>query len=101
MRRSVSTERRVAITLWVLATPAEYRSVAHLFGVVHCTACVIHVVNETCRAIVEKLFPVYTRFRLGDGLKDVVRRFKERIGILQCAGSIDGSHIPITLLTCT
>ena len=31
MRRCVSTERRVTITLWVLATPSEYRSVAHLF----------------------------------------------------------------------
>ena len=39
MRRSVSTERRVAITLWVLATPAEYRSVAHLFGLACCTVC--------------------------------------------------------------
>ena len=57
MRRSVSTERRVAITLWVLATPAEYRSVAHLFGLARCTVCVI--VNETCRAIVRKLLPIY------------------------------------------
>ena len=53
MRRPVSTEHRVAITLWVLATPAEYRSVAHLFGLARCTVC--KIVNETCRAIVLKL----------------------------------------------
>ena len=39
MRRCVSTQRRVAITLWVLATPSEYRSVAHLFGAPRCTVC--------------------------------------------------------------
>ena len=33
MRRPVSVERRVAITLWILATPSEYRSIAHLFGI--------------------------------------------------------------------
>ena len=59
MRRSVSTERRVAITLWVLATPAEYRSVAHLFGLARCTVC--QIMNETCRAIVQKLLRVYVR----------------------------------------
>ena len=94
MRRSVSTERRVAITLWVLATPAEYRSVAHLFGLARCTVC--QIVNETCRAIVQKLLRVYVRFPTGDGLKDVVRGFKEKLAVPQCAGSIDGSHIPVT-----
>ena len=49
MRKSVSTERRVAITLWVLATPGEYRSVAHLFGVACCTVC--QILNETCRVL--------------------------------------------------
>lgn len=52
--------------------------------------------NETCRAIVLKLLPHYVRFPSGDGLTDVVRGFKEKFGIPQCAGSIDGSHVPIT-----
>lgn len=94
MRRAVSTERRVAITLWVLATPGEYRSVGHLFGQARCTVC--KIVNETCRAIVQKLLPLYVRFPLGDGLRDVVRGFEEKFGIPQCAGSIDGSHVPVT-----
>ena len=94
MRRSVSTEHRVAITLWVLATPAEYRSVAHLFGVARCTVC--QIVNETCRAIVQKLLPMYIQFPSGDSLKDVVKGFKDKYGVPQCASSIDGSHVPIT-----
>ena len=52
--RCVSTERRVAITLWVLATPSEYRSVAHLFGVARCTVC--KIVRDTCIAIVKKTY---------------------------------------------
>ena len=94
MRRSVSTECRVAITLWVLATPGEYCSVAHLFGLARCTVCLI--VNETCRAIVNKLLRVCIRFPTRDSLNDVVRGFKEKFGIPQCVGSIDGSHIPVT-----
>ena len=67
---------------------------AHLFGLAHCTVC--KIVNETCRAIVQKLLPVYIRFPSGNGLADAVRGFMENFGIPQCAGSIDGSHVPIT-----
>ena len=30
-RKAIGVEKRVAITLWCLATPCEYRTVAHLF----------------------------------------------------------------------
>ena len=33
MRRSISVQQQVAISLWCLATPTEYRTIAHLFGV--------------------------------------------------------------------
>ena len=94
----MSTECRVAITLWVLhvATPSEYRSVAHLFGVARCTVCQIHVVRNTCIAIVQKLTPVYINFPTGDTLNEVVRGFKNKWGVPQCAGSIDSLHIPVT-----
>ena len=80
MRESVSTEHRLAITLWVLATPGEYRSVAHLFGLARCTVC--QVLNETCRAIAQKLLSVYVRFPPGDSLKEVVRGFKVSLSVL-------------------
>ena len=45
-RIAVSVEQRVAITVWCLATPCEYRTVAHLFGVARSTVC--EIVQDTC-----------------------------------------------------
>ena len=52
-RQAIVTENRVAITLWCLATPCEYRTVSHLFGVARSTVCTI--VHDTCNAIVNCL----------------------------------------------
>ena len=94
MRKPLSVKQRVAITLLVLATTVEYRTVAYLFGVARCTVCV--VVHETCEVIVSRLLLVYIS---GEQLADVVKGFKEKWGFPQCAGSIDGSHIPVTPLS--
>jgi len=92
LRKPLSVEC-VAITLWILATACEYRTVAHLFGVARCTVCV--VVHETCGAIITKLMALYISFPTGEQLKEVVQGFKDKRGFLQCGGSIDGSHIPV------
>ena len=72
MRRPVSVERRVAVTLWILATPSECRSVSHLFGLARCTVCLI--VHETCKAIIQKFKSVYINFPTGEntGLSEQV-----------------------------
>ena len=43
-----------------------------------------------------KLIPIYINFPTGDELKEVVKGFRDKWGVPQCAGSIDGSHIPVT-----
>lgn len=93
MRKAIPTEQRLAITLWSLATPAEYRTIAHLFGVGRSTVCMI--VQETCTCIVEVLQRQYINFPSGQSLQDVVTGFETKWGMIQCAGSIDGCHIPI------
>ena len=88
-RKAISVKRRVAITLWVLATIVEYCTVGRLFGVAQCTVC------SKKHAIVKVLLPFYIKFPIDDALEETLDGFLEQWGIPQCAGSIDGSHIPI------
>ena len=46
LQRPLSVERRVAVALWCLATPTEYRTIAHLFGIACFT--VYEIVHNTC-----------------------------------------------------
>ena len=50
LRSAITVEHRIAITLWCLAIPVEYRTVAHLFGVSRST--VREIVHETAQSIV-------------------------------------------------
>lgn len=93
MRRAICVEQRVAITLWCLATCIEYRSIGHLFGVARSTVCVI--VHDTCKVIVRVLLRTYIQFPRGNELNDVVDGFKRKWGMIQCAGAIDGTHVPV------
>ena len=93
MRKAISVEQRVAITLWCLATPAEYRTIAHLFGVARSTVC--ETVHETSQAIVSALREKYIRFPSNENVDAIVDGFQTRWGVPQCVGAVDGSHIPI------
>ena len=74
MRCCISVQKRVAITLWCLATPAEYRTVGYLFGVSQSSVC--EIVRETCTAIVTVLLTTYIKFPTGNDIDTVVREFK-------------------------
>ena len=50
LRKALTVEKRLAITLWCLDTPCKYRTVAHLFDVACSTVCTI--IHSTCQAIV-------------------------------------------------
>lgn len=93
MRRSISVEKRVAITLWKLATNNNYRSIAHLFGVSKAMVCIN--VQEVCQSIVEILMPQYIKIPEGERLKETISIFESKWGFPQCDGAVDGSHIPI------
>ena len=76
-----------------MATAAEYRTIGHLFGVAHCTACVI--VHNTINAIVDVLLCMYIRFPCGDTAANAAKDFEEKWNLQQCVSAIDGSHITI------
>jgi hypothetical protein len=93
MRRAIPVEQRVALTLWFLSTNADFRTVGHLFGVSKATVCL--VTKQVCAAIVKVLLPKYIKFPTGDGLRQVVDGFKHKWDFPQCAGAVDGTHIPV------
>ena len=95
IRKSLSVEEKIAITLRRLGTNIEYRSIAHLFGVGVSTVCV--TVQEVCNAIVNNLFQMYIKIPTGQSAETVVDVFLHRWGFPQCFGQLifDGSHIPI------
>ena len=71
MRHCNSVQKCVAISLWCLATPAEYRTVGHLFGFSWSSVC--EIVQETCLAIVTVLLTTYIKFPTEN---DIVREIK-------------------------
>lgn len=91
-RKAISVKKRVAVTLWCLATPCEYRTIAHLFGITRLTVC--EIVQQTCTLIVATMFHKYIHFPSGDSINDLVNTFQTKWGVPQCVGAIDGYHIP-------
>ena len=79
IRSCISVQKRVAITLWCLATPAEYRTVGHLLGVSRSSVC--EIVHEMCSAIVSVLLKTYIKFPTGDNSDNIVREFKGKWGV--------------------
>ena len=60
LRRPISVDECVAVTLWRLATNVEYRTIACLFGLG--TSTVGKIVLETCKVIVKVLLPKFVKF---------------------------------------
>ena len=59
MRNSIPVQVRVTITVWFLATNADYRTIGHLFGISKTSVCLIR--RNVCRAIVKVLLPKYVK----------------------------------------
>ncbi|XP_075062068.1 uncharacterized protein LOC142150776 [Mixophyes fleayi] len=84
--------RRLSIVLWWYATPGEYRTISCLFGVGISTVCTL--VHEVTTALLEALYHRFISLPQGQCLDDTIAGFLKR-GFPQCAGAIDGTHIPI------
>ena len=77
MRIAIKVEKRVAITLWYLATCSESRTIGHLFGISRSTVCLI--VHDTCRAIVTVMQKKYINLQAHDErCAEIARGFQLR-----------------------
>ena len=93
MREPIELERRVAVTIWRLATNVEYRTLGELFGLGSST--VGKIVLETCIAVAQHLLQVHVHLPTGQTLKQVICGFDAKSGFPQVAGAINGTHISI------
>ncbi|CAF5024372.1 unnamed protein product [Rotaria sp. Silwood1] len=93
MQTTISPAKRLAIGLYTLATTAEYRTIANLFGVSRSTVCVIF--EEVIDTIVSRLYYRYIKLPVGKELSEVIDGFRTTWGFPQCAGAIDGTHFAI------
>ena len=92
MRNAVATKRRLDITLYFLASTAEYKTIANLFGVSAASVCIR--VKEECQAVRKRL-PTVVSFPEGENLLQIIRRYEEKWGFPMCAGAVDGTQIPV------
>ena len=90
LRSSISVEKWVAITLWTLASPVDYRIVSHLFGVGRSTVC--EIVLETCQAIVDHLLRKYIFFPSPENQQST-STILSKSGVFH---SVLGSDIPVS-----
>ena len=92
LRQAVSAKKRLAMTLYYIASTAEYRTIGNLFGVSKSFVC--QCIQGVCNSIVKR-FPKVISLPTGDDLLAVIEGYKTRWGFPMCAGAIDGTHIPV------
>ncbi|XP_041369950.1 protein ANTAGONIST OF LIKE HETEROCHROMATIN PROTEIN 1-like [Gigantopelta aegis] len=76
-----------------MASTAEYRTIAYLFGVGKST--VSESIHDVSEAIINVLMDEYLYFPKDDDLKEVINGFQKKWNFPNFAGAIDGYHIPI------
>uniref|UniRef100_A0A8C1LIX0 DDE Tnp4 domain-containing protein n=1 Tax=Cyprinus carpio TaxID=7962 RepID=A0A8C1LIX0_CYPCA len=89
----VPLEKRVAVTIYKLASNVEFHDVANLFGIGTSTAC--NIFWEVCEAL-SKLRRVFVkRPKTVPEVQAIITGFERKTGFPMCAGALDGTLIPI------
>lgn len=93
MKTTVCLEKRVAMTLYKLASNIEFHDVASLFSIGVTT--VSDVFWEVCQGLCQLKRKFIRMPKSEEEVKSIITGFKEKSGFPMCAGALDGTHIPI------
>ena len=93
MRKTITPEERLAVTLRFLATGNTYSDLAFTFRMHHST--ISGIIPEVCRAIYQCLKSEYLRVPNTKGeWKEIADKTVERWQFPNCFGAADGKHVP-------
>lgn len=93
-RTSVSDQKQVAMCIYYLGCCAELRVISEIFGLAKST--VWKCVRRVCKAIIQILKPIWITIPNADECEEAARLFKQKIGLPQIIGALNGSRILIT-----
>ena len=92
--RALTSEKKLAITLYYLKDTGSLGMTANSFGVAICTTSL--VISDVCNAICKHMGHKYLHLpRTLDEMRETVSEFETKFGVTQAFGCIDGTHIPI------
>ena len=94
MRRPISDETEMAVTLYYLADEGRYMKVANTFGISRSYVSII--IKRVCAGISEYPGPIYVRLPDSEReVQELVNQFHVYRGFPQCAGAVDGTYTAI------
>uniref|UniRef100_A0A8C5QMQ0 DDE Tnp4 domain-containing protein n=1 Tax=Leptobrachium leishanense TaxID=445787 RepID=A0A8C5QMQ0_9ANUR len=92
-RDTISPDERLTTTLRYLATGSSFKTLGFSFRISDVT--VGRIVQETCRAIWDKLQPIHMAVPNNDEMGPIIKGFWDKWCFPNCVGCIDGKHIRI------
>ena len=96
LRKHVSIETEVAVTLYYLADEGRMRKVSISFGIGKAT--VSNVICRVTAVILEKLSKYVLLPKTKEEVEEHARNVCNRYGFRQCIGAVDGTHIKSLLI---
>ncbi len=93
LRKPISVEARVAMSLARLGTGDGLRMVGEVYGVAECT--ISGIVREFCKMVRLHLQKIFIQIPNENRLRVLANEFEKLHNIPYIIGAIDGSHIPV------
>ena len=94
LRKPISVQKKVAVTLYYLSDGGRLRKTANAFGLAVSTVSVI--IKTVTHVISTHLASIYIKLPTSEQeVQASAANFFKRFGFPQCLGAVDGTHIPI------